>query len=188
MEEVFPMDELEGVLELWNHCKDPKIISKEMGLSIERVNKIIEKLKKDGQIDIESILTLEEFIDKDVADSLKLNSLTKKSDDTDYFFTSKDINVLYDAHIFEVTVESMSYESNAITIFTIVNYKFVEYKIAIIYYNDEDIHYGSVDEDTLSKFRKNMGPENMELFDEVTNTVIEDYIPTDFWDVRELSN
>lgn len=135
------------------------------------------------------IKLFEEFVDKDVFKSLKLDTIKKDMMDDKYFFTEKVIGDVYDAHIFEVLVDKIIFDPKGfVVIHLLVTFNFKDYSILLIYANNEDIYYGSKIVGDVDVFREKMGKENMEFFDDLTQTIIDDHIPSDFWEVHEKSN
>lgn len=130
------------------------------------------------------IKRINELIDQEVLNRLNI----KKIDRSKYFFSHKEINQLYDTHIFEVLVKDMNLDAGgkAVLINLLVTYKFKDYGIGILYMDDENVFYGDLTDEELgvSDLRQDMGDSNMEIFNDVTEQIINELIPIDFWEIR----
>lgn len=130
------------------------------------------------------IKRINELLNQEVLNSLGIRPVDRSK----YFFGTKTINQIYDAHIFEILVEKMKMETGgkAVLIELLVTYKFKEYGVGILYMDDENVFYGDLTDGELgvSDLRKDMSGSNMEIFDDVTEQIINELIPIDFWQVR----
>lgn len=130
------------------------------------------------------IKRINELIDQQVLSDLNI----KKIDRSKYFFSHKEINQLYDAHIFEILVKDMNLDTGgkAVLINLLVTYKFKDYGVGILYMDDENVFYGDLTDEELgvSDLRQDMGESNMEIFNDVTEQIIDELIPIDFWEIR----
>lgn len=130
------------------------------------------------------IRRIDELIDQEVLNHLNI----KKIDRSKYFFSHKEINQLYDAQIFEVLVKDMNLDTGgkAVLINLLVTYKFKDYGVGILYMDDENVFYGDLTDEELgvSDLRQDMGESNMEIFNDVTEQIINELIPVDFWEIR----
>lgn len=130
------------------------------------------------------IKRINELIDQQVLNDLNI----KKIDRSKYFFSHKEINQLYDAHIFEILVKDMNLDTGgkAVLINLLVTYKFKDYGVGILYMDDENVFYGDLTDEELgvSDLRQDMGESNMEIFNDVTEQIIDELIPIDFWQIR----
>jgi len=130
------------------------------------------------------IKRITELLDQDVLKSLNIKPINRK----DYFFEFKEVNQVYDAHIFEILVQSMNLDKGGkgVLINLLVTYKFKEYGVGILYMDDESVFYANLNDSEygIHELRKDMGEQNMEIFNEVTENIINDLIPVDFWEVR----
>ena len=130
------------------------------------------------------IKRINELIDQQVLNDLNI----KKIDRSKYFFSHKEINQLYDAHIFEILVKDMNLDTGgkAVLINLLVTYKFKDYGVGILYMDDENVFYADLTDEELgvSDLRQDMGESNMEIFNDVTEQIIDELIPIDFWQIR----
>lgn len=130
------------------------------------------------------IKRITELLDQDVLKSLNIKPINRK----DYFFEFKEINQVYDAHIFEILVQDMNLDKGgkAVLINLLVTYKFKEYGVGILYMDDENVFYADLtnSEHGIYDLRQDMGEQNMEIFNDVTEQIINDLIPGDFWEIR----
>jgi hypothetical protein len=199
--EDFTHSDMEDVLEYWQDVsQDPEFISKETDLDLYTVIQILHTLQKRGDIsgfnrvnrkklDESKVLLFEELVDPEVIKSLKLDKLTSKTEYKKYFFDEKEINEVYDAHIFEIKVTKIVYQQGVIVIPLEMEYKGSDYSMFMVYDSDESVYYGSkTGEAGMEEIRKILGEENMELFDSVTEQILNDHIPNDFWEIRNKLN
>ena len=130
------------------------------------------------------IKRINELIDQQVLNDLNI----KKIDRSKYFFSHKEINQLYDAHIFEILVKDMNLDTGgkAVLINLLVTYKFKDYGVGILYMDDENVFYADLTDQELgiTDLRQDMGESNMEIFNDVTEQIIDELIPIDFWQIR----
>lgn len=130
------------------------------------------------------IKRINELIDQQVLNDLNI----KKIDRSKYFFSHKEINQLYDAHIFEILVKDMNLDTGgkAVLINLLVTYKFKDYGVGILYMDDENVFYADLTDQELgiTDLRQDMGESNMEIFNDVTEQIINELIPIDFWQIR----
>lgn len=130
------------------------------------------------------IKRINELIDQQVLNDLNI----KKIDRSKYFFSHKEINQLYDAHIFEILVKDMNLDTGgkAVLINLLVTYKFKDYGVGILYMDDENVFYGDLTDEEfgITELRQDMGESNMEIFNDVTEQIIDELIPIDFWQIR----
>jgi hypothetical protein len=130
------------------------------------------------------IKRINELIDQQVLNDLNI----KKIDRSKYFFSHKEINQLYDAHIFEILVKDMNLDTGgkAVLINLLVTYKFKDYGVGVLYMDDENVFYADLTDEELgiSDLRQDMGESNMEIFNDVTEQIIDQLIPADFWQIR----
>lgn len=130
------------------------------------------------------IKRINELIDQQVLNNLNI----KKIDRSKYFFSHKEINQLYDAHIFEILVKDMNLDTGgkAVLINLLVTYKFKDYGVGVLYMDDENVFYADLTDEELgiSDLRQDMGESNMEIFNDVTEQIIDQLIPADFWQIR----
>ena len=130
------------------------------------------------------IKKVNELLDPETLRRLNIKPIKRE----DYFFGDKEVNKIYDAHIFEIIVKSMKMETGgkAVLIDLLVSYKLKEYGVGIVYMDDENVFYGSMYESEygIEELREDMGESNMEVFDDVTEQIINDLIPEDFWEIR----
>lgn len=194
---IFTPVEIEEVLNVYqDESQNPEYISETTGLDLDKVIKILQHLQSQGDIEgfnkIERrkinenrvFLFIESAVDPDVIKSLKLD----KINDEDYFFDEKVIDEVYDAHIFEAKVEKIILQPGGVIINMIVTHKMHDFEISIIYTPDDNVYYA--DKNNLNNINnlKNSLGNNWELFDEVTNQILDDHIPIDFWEVRNRRN
>jgi hypothetical protein len=200
--EDFTLSDMEDVLEYWQDVsQDPEFISKETDLDLNTVIQILHTLQKRGDIsgfsrisrrkpnvNEDRVLLFEELVDPELAKALKLDQLTKTHDDKDYFFDEKEINEVYDAHIFEVKVLKAVLQQSVLIITLEVTTKGKDYDMFMVYAADENVYYGSKEgEKTVEALRQALGA-NWDLFDEVTERILNDHIPQDFWEVKNIQN
>jgi hypothetical protein len=194
--EDFTHSDMEDVLEYWQDVsQDPDFISKETGLDLYKVIQILETLQKRGdisgfekvkvnQVDESKVLLFEDIVSPKIRKELRLDQLTKKSNDKNYFFDEKEIGKVYDAHIFEVKAMKVFYLPDLINIPLEVTIKGKDYFLSIVYLPDENIYYSG---DKLDDLKNALG-NNSKLFDEVTQQILDDHIPFDFWEVKNMQN
>lgn len=115
-----------------------------------------------------------------------IDKISKSNSDKLYFFTKKNIGYVYDANIFQVMVSNMKMVKNSVKFNITLTHKFIDYNIYLIYLPDDTIYYGP--DDTFKDIRGVMGEDNMELYDELTNMIINDNLPIDFWEVKNMKN
>jgi hypothetical protein len=200
--EDFTLNDMENVLEYWQDVsQDPEFIAKETDLDLNTVIQILHTLQKRGDIsgfskitrrkpnvNEDKILLFEELMDPEMRKALKLDQLTKTHDDKDYFFDEKEINEVYDAHIFEVKAIKAVYQQGLIIIPLEVTVKGKDYDMFMVYSPDENVYYGSSEgEKTVQSLRTALEP-NWDLFDEVTEQILNNHIPLDFWEVKNIQN
>lgn len=195
--EDFTMNDMEDVLEYWQDIsQDPKFISNETGLPIGKVVQILNTLQKRGDISgfspIEKkynenkVLLFNELVSTDVFKSLELDKMDK-SKDKDYFFDEKVIDEVYDTHIFEVRAIKIVSKSRMLIIPIEVSVKSRDYNMFIAYTADEDVIVGSEMEETINDIKKSIGS-NWNMFEDIIDQIIEENIPTDYWDVINKLN
>lgn len=130
------------------------------------------------------IKRINELIDQQVLNDLNI----KKIDRSKYFFSHKEINQLYDVHIFEILVKDMNLDTGgkAVLINLLVTYKFKDYGVGILYMDDENVFYADLTDEEfgITDLRQDMGESNMEIFNDVTEQIIDELIPIDFWQIR----
>jgi hypothetical protein len=200
--EDFTHSDMEDVLEYWQDIsQDTEFISQETGLDINKVIQILDTLQKRGDIsgfnridrrkptvNEDKVLLFEELMDPEMRKELKLDQLTKTHDDKDYFFDEKEIGEVYDAHIFEVKAIKAVYQQGLIIIPLEVTVKGKDYDMFMVYSPDENVYYGGPEgEKTVQSLRDVLGP-NWNLFDEVTEQILNNHIPLDFWEVKKIQN
>lgn len=192
----FTTVEIEEVLNLYqDESQDPKYIAESTGLEINKVVAILEHLQSQGDIQgfnkIERkrninedriLLFSEAIVDPEVIKSLKLDKINDKN----YFFDEKEIEEVYDAHIFEVKAEKAHLHPIGLIITLVLTIKMKDFNIFMVYTPDENVYYGAEDgENTIKQLEDALG-DNWELFNDVTQQILDDHIPRDFWEVRML--
>jgi len=197
----FTTVEIEEVLSIFqDESQDPEYISESTGMEIEKVLSILNHLQSQGDIqgfnkierkmnisEDKVILFSESIISPDLRKELKIDQLVKGSKDKNYFFDEKDINEVYNAHIFEIKVTKVIYQ-NAVVIFPlVVTIKNHDFEMFMVYHPDENVYYASEKGESLIKLKSLLG-NNSELFDEVTERILNDHIPQDFWEVKNIQN
>ena len=195
--EDFTMSDMEDVLEYWQDVsQDPKFISNETGMELDKVIQILDTLQRRGDISgfkkiekkMEGKILLFEDLNPEIAKSLKLSTLTKGTGNKDYFFEEKDIDEVYDAHVFEIRTKKV-YVSGDIIVFPItLTHKGQDYEMFLLYTSDDDVLYGSKDKDGVLEVRKALGDQNIEILNDTTLQIVNDHIPQDFWEVRNRQN
>lgn len=194
----FTTVEIEEVLGIYqDESQDPEYISESTGLELEKVLMILEHLQSQGDIknfnkierkkilsEDRIILFSETYVDLEVIKSLKLDKL----DDKKYFFSEKEIQEVYDAHIFEIKAEKAVIQSWGLIISLTVTHKMRDYEISMIYTPDENVYYADQEGLETIKSLKNALGDNWEFFHEVTNQILNDHFPKDFWEVRLMRN
>jgi hypothetical protein len=144
----------EKVLEYWQDIsQDLDFISKETGFELIKVLNILEELQNNNEIsgfkkierkvDESRILLFEELVSPEAIKQLGLDKFTKTTSDKDYFFDKKEINDIYDGHVFTVTVKSINSTSDFIFLPLEVDFKNRTYKIIVFYYSSGELYYGS---------------------------------------------
>ena len=195
--EDFTMSDMDDVLEYWQDVsQDPKFISNETGIELNKVIQILDTLERRGDISgfkkierkMEGKILLFEDLNPETAKLLKLSQITKGTGNKDYFFDEKDINEVYDAHVFEIRTKKV-YVSGDIIVFPItLTHKGQDYEMLLLYTSDDDVLYGSKDKDGVLEVRKALGDQNIEILNDTTLQIVNDHIPQDFWEVRNRQN
>lgn len=194
----YSQNDIENVLEYWQDIsQDAQYISDELDLDINTVVNILSELQSKNQISgfekiikrkkviQESIILFTESLDDETIKSLKLDKLKSK----EYFFEEKEINEIYDNHIFLTTVSKVSCEQNFVVFPLTIEYRNSKFDIIMVYFSDDSVFYGSEKgEKELSSFYKTLGPDNIEELNVVTSRILDDHIPLDFWEVRGFAN
>ena len=182
-------NEIEDIIEYWQDIsQDPVFIADEIGMEFDKVVEILEILQERGEIsgfsriskrksdvDDDKVLLFEELISPEVR-----NTLT----DNDYFFDEKEINEIYEAYIFEIKVTKAFYKGGMIFIPLEVTIKGKSISIFMVYSPDENVYYDSETGDGEVDELRNILGSNWKLFDEVTEKILSDNLPEDFWQVR----
>ena len=101
--------------------------------------------------------------------ALKLDQLTKTHDDKDYFFDEKEINEVYDAHIFEVKAIKVVLQQSVLIIPLEVTVKGKDYDMFMVYSPDENVYYGSKEgEKTVQSSQVTMVQHHDEVMNNIT--------------------
>jgi hypothetical protein len=191
MEQKYSATELEEVLNLWHQTQDTDIISKEMEMTIDKIEDMLNYLQRNGEIDDwdPTNQEIEESVDSETSKILKLHQFDVVNKDK-YFFTKKNIGKFYDTHIFMIDVKDMEMLSsdNAVKINCVVSVKNKDYNFFIYYNVEEEVFYGSPNgESEVKEMREELG-DNMERFDQITMKILGDLLPEDFWERRSREN
>jgi hypothetical protein len=187
--EDYTPNEIEDIIEYWQDIsQDPVFIADEIGMEFDKVVEILEILQGRGEIsgfsriskrksdvDDDKVLLFEELISPEMR-----NTLT----DNDYFFDEKEINEIYEAYIFEIKVTKSFYKGGMIFIPLEVTIKGKSISIFMVYSPDENVYYDSETGDGEVDELRNILGSNWKLFDEVTEKILSDNLPEDFWQVR----
>ena len=128
---------------------------------------------------------------------LKFNELTinhkefkldqfQKDKDEKYSFEKRDINELYDCHIFQVLAKEIVCDPRGfLIIHCIVTIKNKDYGLSIVYDTSSNIHYASTDEKELKELKSKIDIDELNY---VTNNILDDEVPMDFWEVKTKYN
>lgn len=131
---------------------------------------------------------LEAQISHQTKKELGLSKFTIPTSDSRYFYDEKKIEEVYDVHIFQITVYKLVNRNHLLIIPMKVEYKGSEYEIFMVLTSEDDVHYGSkTGEMGVSDLRSALG-ENWDYFDELTNQILYDHVPMDYWEVRGSLN
>lgn len=193
IEKDFNSSEIEDVLEMWQDVtQDINLIAKELEMSLEKVKSILKHLQEEGDIDNYQIDSkVEESVDPKTKKIMSLSQFQGRMGDKKYFFKIKPINKFWDSHIIFIESHQIEYleEANpAVKIDLTVSYKNQDYDIFIYYNWEDEVFYGSKEgKDTVQELRDNLG-DNIELFDQMTSKILDEVIPSDFWEVRRAVN
>lgn len=199
--EDFTMNDMENVLEYWQDVsQDPKFISNETDISIDKVIQILHTLQKRGDISgfspIEKkyksneskILLFNELVSADAFKSLGLDKVDKSSEDKDYFFDEKEIDEVYDTHIFEVRAIKIVSKPGMLLIPIEISVKGDNYNMFIVYTTEDDVFYGAEDgEESINNIKMAIGS-NWDMFEDVVDQIVDEHIPSDYWDVINKVN
>ncbi len=195
----YSQNDIENVLEYWQDIsQDVQYISDELNLDINNVIDILSKLQSENQISgfekiqkrkqvlqEKTVQSFLESLDPETLKALKLDKLKSK----EYFFTEKEVNEIYDNHIFLTKVSKITCDGDFVVITLNIEYRNTEFDIFMVYFSDDTVFYGSEKgKSELSRFFETMGPDNIEEFNIVTSRILDDHIPEDFWEVRGFAN
>jgi hypothetical protein len=190
MENKYSATKLEEIINLWQQTQDTELISKEMEMSKEEIEEMLDYLQGRGDIDDwTETKEIEESISSETSKVLKLHQFDKGNMNK-YFFTKRKIGKFYDTHIFMIDVKDMELldKENAVKINCIVSHKNKEYDFFIYFNVDEEVFYGSPNgESEIKEMRHDLGDE-MERFDQVTMKILGELLPDDFWERRMREN
>lgn len=172
---------IDKVMEYWNDIsQDIDFISSELKLDKKTIINILKKLQKEGKVEYE---TIEESINPDIKNSLNLKHFSNN-----YTFKNKKINKLYDSIIFDIYVKSVESFIDNIIFDCELTFKNKTYSFIISYDSDENVYYASLDgKDSIKKLLSIMN-DNLERLHQSTMKIINDNIPTDYWEGKVKQN
>lgn len=127
------------------------------------------------------------MIDKKLKDKLKIKDIKK----SDYFFKEKVLNKEYDNNIFNIVVEKIIVNDDNIglVIDLEVEYKYKKYKVALLYFSDKMMYYGTIGGGTSwEEMVEHLGRRYTQFFEQMCSNIIYDSIPEDFWEIRTMYN
>jgi hypothetical protein len=173
--------EIEVVMEYWNDItQDVEVISSETGMDMDKVKHILSKLQ--GEEKIENF-RIDESVDPETGKILKVRHFG-----SDYNFSKKRIDRVYDSIIFNIEVKSMEAGNEQVIFECLVNFKHRQIPFYMVYDIEENVYYGSPEgKDTVTELRKSLG-DNIEMFDQTTFKIISDLIPEDYWEGKIKQN
>lgn len=125
------------------------------------------------------MITFESFLDPDILNSLNVKKITH----SDYFFSDKKISKFYTNNIFDITVNHMSAEHDVVYLYNTINYRNVEFTILISIDNENNVDYGGEYYDL-----KNSKYFDVDVFNQLTNEILDDLVPHDIWEIRADNN
>lgn len=130
----------------------------------------------------------EMMVTPEVKKELGLDKFQIPTSDVRYFFDEKMIEEVYDKHYFQVIVYKLANRGHLLIIPMRVDWKGEEFDIFMVLTSDDEVYYGSkTGEQGVQDLRMAMG-EYFEDFDELTNQILNDHVPEDYWDVRAMQN
>lgn len=130
-----------------------------------------------------------ESIDPELAAKLGLDKISKGSSNEDYFFTKKEIDKNYEFEYFDIYVENMHFQQSFVIIPLEIICDGFLHRMFLAYDQNENIYYGSMTGETgIQKIKDILGDDRFDYLEEATSEVVDDLLPSDFWDVRGYSN
>ena len=127
-------------------------------------------------------------ISPQIKKELGLSMFEIKPGDVRYFYDEKEIQEVYDAVIFQITVYKLVNRQHLLIIPMKVEFKNEEFEIFMVLTSEDDVHYGSqTDERGIQDLRKALG-QNWDMFDDITNQILYDHVPMNYWKVRGILN
>lgn len=189
----------EKVIELWlDVTQDPNMIAMESGLSNDMVITILDDLQKNGDIEgwTKEVRDLNESIITN-DDVLKLHDLIDKIKQKDYFFDEKEEKEIFGEGNIEIYVKKVKISPPIVLgkkiykdgVFIDIDVKIGDKMIKDIFiYTDIEyrVWYGSTTGQSKIKELKKLVDIN--LFNKLTEEVIDHYVPEDFFDIRIKRN
>ncbi|NBO22312.1 hypothetical protein EBU94_03075 [bacterium] len=180
--------EMEEVLDLWqNVSKDPEYISKDMGITLEKVHVILNELSNRGDI--------KDYEEKIVRfDEMYLDDETRKKLDLERLQGFKHLYDVYFGDGFEIHLISMVKSKDMVSIFFSISTDYVlPVVIRMVYTPDDNVWFigpGLEDGDHEECKRmldhiKNLGKEKK--FHILTNKILSDLLPSDYWSLKNIS-
>ena len=130
-----------------------------------------------------------EAIDPELSAKLGLDKITKDRTNQDYFFTKKEVDKNYEFEYFDIYVENMHFQQGFVIIPLEIICDGFLHRMFLAYSQDDDIFYGSMTGETgIQKIKKMLGEYKFAFLEEATSEIVDELLPSDFWDVRGYSN
>ena len=126
-------------------------------------------------------------VDVEVSKKLKLDKYSKDIKDDRYFFTEKTIKKNgWDNHIFCIVVKKIKYDNKtrSVIIDTEVTYKNNDYDISIVIDSNDNTYFGSRKSGELERLNKDASGQ-IGIYYNLTENLINEILPIDFWEVRK---
>jgi hypothetical protein len=158
--------------------QDVDWITDQVEFSKKEVEEILDYLSKKGMIEgwniNESIINRDDF---------------PGGDDNRYFYDKKEINEEYDNNIFQILAKTIyvNETNDGLIIDCLVSFKHLDYPIVILYFNDEEMYYGSRG-DEWDRLVKALGPRYTNFLESLLHQILKDHVPYNFWKVRGIHN
>lgn len=154
--------------------QDVDWICGELDFTKSKVEEILNYLSKEGMIEgwiiNESIISGDDFPDMD---------------DDRYFYDKKTIDEVYDNNIFEILAKTiyLNETNDALIIDCVVTFRQKDYPIVILYFDDEEMYYGSRGNE-WNRLVDALGPQYTNYLESLLHKILIDNVPDNFWKVK----
>jgi hypothetical protein len=130
-----------------------------------------------------------EMIDPLLSKELELDKVSKGLSNQDYFFSRKEVDKTWEFEYFDIYVENMHFQQGYVIVPIEITSDGFLHRMFLAYSQDEDIFYGSMTGGTgIQKIKKMLGEYKFAFLEEATSEIVDELLPSDFWDVRGYSN